>query len=83
MRAIGHPSSMTWMPDRTAAPSGRRLSRTSQNPAQNPSQSHSPGHSPGPHQPERPQHEPHHPQGIPRILGRRARWFGARLRREA
>ncbi|MFI9269642.1 hypothetical protein ACIGXM_02780 [Kitasatospora sp. NPDC052896] len=62
------------MPDRTAAPRGRRVNHTP---------------APAPHQPEWPngskQHqsaEPH-PLGIPRILGRRARWVGARLRREA
>ncbi|MDH6137070.1 hypothetical protein P3T37_006501 [Kitasatospora sp. MAA4] len=64
---------MTWTPDRTAAPRGRRLTRTPQLPS---------------HQPERPQSAPQslvepHPLGIPRILGRRARWVGARLRREA
>ncbi|MDH6119288.1 hypothetical protein ABH930_000530 [Kitasatospora sp. GAS204A] len=67
------------MPDRTAAPRGRRVSRSSQ------STSYS---NPAPHQSdwttesEHPGTEPH-PLGIPRILGRRARWVGARLRREA
>ncbi|WP_431679396.1 hypothetical protein [Kitasatospora sp. KL5] len=64
------------MPDRDAAPRRRRRgSSTSQ------SQSHesewSYGASPG-----RPDGTGAHRLGIPRILGRRARWVGARLRRE-
>ncbi len=68
---------MTWMPDRTAATRGRRLSHTSQNSPHLGSPDRSPNADSGV------QSEAHPPQGIPRILGRRARWVGARLRREA
>ncbi|MGF1427863.1 hypothetical protein [Kitasatospora sp. LaBMicrA B282] len=66
------------MPDRTAAPRGRRVSRSPQNAAY-PTSAALPA---WPHEADHPAVEPH-PLGIPRILGRRARWFGARLRREA
>ncbi|WP_344444043.1 hypothetical protein [Kitasatospora nipponensis] len=61
------------MPDRSAAARGRRVSRSPQTP---------PHQSDWPLDPQHAATEPH-PLGIPRILGRRARWVGARLRREA
>ncbi|WP_157849829.1 hypothetical protein [Streptomyces novaecaesareae] len=68
---------MSWMPDRGAAPRGRRRN--------------SPQRSL--HRPDRAddlgfdgldgrQHAERRQLGIPHILGRRARWVGARLRRE-
>jgi len=67
---------MTWMPDREASPRRRRTGGSS---AQSPSR-----------QPEWPYETAGRPErgsgyrlGIPRIIGRRARWVGARLRREA
>ncbi|MCU7823958.1 hypothetical protein [Kitasatospora sp. DSM 101779] len=67
---------MTWMPDRDAAPRRRRRGSSSSQ-----SQSHQSewrrGGVPG-----QPDGTGAHGLGIPRILGRRARWVGARLRRE-
>ncbi|WP_327067692.1 hypothetical protein OG500_18030 [Kitasatospora sp. NBC_01250] len=70
---------MTWMPDRAAAPRGRRVNRSAQNPSY---ANAAPHQNDWAHGSEHPDTEPH-PLGIPRILGRRARWVGARLRREA
>ncbi|KQV18841.1 MULTISPECIES: hypothetical protein [unclassified Kitasatospora] len=67
---------MTWMPDREAVTRRRRRTSSSQ-------QQH-----PEPHEYEtygrigRQRETEAHPMGIPRILQRRARWVGARLRRE-
>jgi hypothetical protein len=89
MHAEGHPSGMTWMPERAAgrgrrakhgdpvtvtAQGGDSVTVTAQ------------GGDRGiplawPDQPRDRTTAPH-PLGIPRILGRRARWVGARLRRE-
>ncbi|WP_354641351.1 hypothetical protein [Kitasatospora camelliae] len=79
---------MTWMPDREAAARRRRRGGTQ-------SQSHQSerGYEPGrPVEPSRSHEVYEFPGrqrsattgrlGIPRILGRRARWVGARLRRE-
>ncbi|WP_457033677.1 hypothetical protein [Kitasatospora sp. P5_F3] len=71
---------MTWMPDREAVT--RRRRRTSS------SQQQYPEPQAQPHEYEthgrigRQREAEAHPMGIPRILGRRARWVGARLRRE-
>ncbi|MEV4558339.1 hypothetical protein AB0K51_15300 [Kitasatospora sp. NPDC049285] len=66
---------MTWMPDREAQP--RRRSRGS---------SSSQPHLPQPQWPSEPdERTPRgggYRLGIPKIIGRRARWVGARLRRE-
>ncbi|MCX4748107.1 hypothetical protein OG455_21765 [Kitasatospora sp. NBC_01287] len=67
------------MPDRTAAPRGRRVSRSSQS---TPYSTSAPHQNEWVRESEHPATEPH-PLGIPRILGRRARWVSARLRREA
>ncbi|WP_405012583.1 hypothetical protein [Kitasatospora sp. NBC_01539] len=64
------------MPDRDAAPRRRRRgSRNSQHLTHESDWSY--GASPG-----RTEGQEAHRLGIPRILGRRARWVGARLRRE-
>ncbi|MFC9325073.1 hypothetical protein [Kitasatospora sp. NPDC057015] len=68
---------MTWMPDRSAAPrSRRRTSHSSQGLARRSAWADDLTHD-GPERRGGP-----HQLGIPRIIGRRARWVGARLRRE-
>ncbi|MFC8453931.1 hypothetical protein [Kitasatospora sp. NPDC057223] len=70
---------MTWMPDRSAAPrSRRRSSRSSQSPAHRSGWADDLGYD----EAEHPQGAGPQQLGIPRIIGRRARWVGARLRRE-
>ncbi|WP_158702220.1 hypothetical protein [Kitasatospora sp. MMS16-BH015] len=81
------------MPDREAAPRRRRRGSSSPNPAHTPAlgvthDSYAP-YDFAPHDPralhdalERQRRAGAHRMGIPRILGRRARWVGARLRRE-
>ncbi|MER5862100.1 hypothetical protein [Kitasatospora sp. NPDC002040] len=75
------------MPDREAVTRRRRRSSSSQYTEQHTEPRPAPGH--WPHDYEGygrigRQREPEaHPMGIPRILRRRARWVGARLRREA
>ncbi|MEV7776046.1 hypothetical protein [Kitasatospora sp. NPDC086791] len=71
---------MSWMPDRGAAPHGRRQ-KSPQRSAHRPDRADDLGFDgfdglDGRLRAERRQ------LGIPRILGRRARWVGARLRRE-
>ncbi|GAA1146601.1 hypothetical protein F4556_003793 [Kitasatospora gansuensis] len=72
---------MTWMPDREAATRRRRRTSSSQQPPY-------PEPLADPHAYEtygrigRQRAAEAHPMGIPRILRRRARWVGARLRRE-
>ncbi|MFJ9519498.1 hypothetical protein ACIRPK_14695 [Kitasatospora sp. NPDC101801] len=85
---------MTWMPDREAVTRRRRRTSSSQHsePQAEPHVEPRPGRQPAPgHWPDAyenygrigRQREPEaHPMGIPRILRRRARWVGARLRRE-
>ncbi|MFI6850463.1 hypothetical protein OG535_18225 [Kitasatospora sp. NBC_00085] len=68
---------MTWMPDRGSAPRGRSHNSSQRS-----------GHRPdwtddlGYDGVDRRQRSAQQELGIPRILGRRARWVGARLRRE-
>ncbi|MEU6232347.1 hypothetical protein [Kitasatospora sp. NPDC047058] len=68
---------MTWMPDRGSAPRGRRHNSSQRS-----------GHRPdwaddlGYDGVDRRQRSARRQLGIPHILGRRARWVGARLRRE-
>ncbi|WP_345697894.1 hypothetical protein [Kitasatospora terrestris] len=67
------------MPDREEAPRRRRRSAGSQQHS-----SHQPEWPYEPYQATgRPQRGGGYRLGIPRIIGRRARWVGARLRREA
>ncbi|MDH6578996.1 hypothetical protein [Kitasatospora sp. MAP5-34] len=86
---------MTWMPDRDAAPRRRRRRSSSQEPAQLTAQQAAqqttqqtetaqqpPVHPDRTYDVERQQRAGTHRMGLPRILGRRARWVGARLRRE-
>ncbi len=68
---------MTWMPDRSAAPRSRRRS-SSQSLAHRTGWADDLGYG----GPDHPQGSGPQPLGIPRIIGRRARWVGARLRRE-
>jgi hypothetical protein len=77
MHAEGHPSGMTWMPERAAA-RGRRAKHVDSRNTTAPSSDR------GLDRPDQPRDRPAapHPLGIHRILGRRARWVGARLRRE-
>lgn len=70
---------MTWMPDREAAT--RRRRRTSSPQYHEPYTEQYAENEYGRIGRQRPSEA--HPMGIPRILGRRARWVGARLRREA
>jgi hypothetical protein len=82
---------MTWMPDRAAASRGRRTSRSAQT-AQGQDGARQ-SVTPYPGSPYQSSSHPNewpgerssspHPLGIPRILGRRARWVSARLRRDA
>ncbi|MER8103154.1 hypothetical protein [Kitasatospora sp. NPDC094016] len=69
---------MTWMPDRGGAPRARRHN-SSQRSAHRPDWADDLGYD-GPDR--RPRPAQRQQLGIPRILGRRARWVGARLRRE-
>ncbi len=77
---------MTWMPDRGSAPRGRQHSNSSQRSAHRSEWADDRGFDSGydggfdgadghPRSAQR-------RLGIPRILGRRARWVGARLRRD-
>ncbi|MCX5212034.1 hypothetical protein OG689_22590 [Kitasatospora sp. NBC_00240] len=71
---------MTWMPDRSAAPrSRRRTSHSSQSLVHRSDWTDDLGY-------DGPEHRSGQggpsPLGIPRIIGRRARWVGARLRRD-
>ncbi|MEU8921108.1 hypothetical protein AB0D10_09250 [Kitasatospora sp. NPDC048545] len=68
---------MSWMPDRGAAPRGRRQN-SPQRSAHRPDRADDLGFDglDGSRRADPRQ------LGIPRILGRRARWVGARLRRE-
>ncbi|MER7751135.1 hypothetical protein [Kitasatospora sp. NPDC097643] len=68
---------MTWMPDRDGAPRGRRHS-SSQRSAHRADWADDLGFDGLDRRPRPAQRQ----LGIPRILGRRARWVGARLRRE-
>ncbi|GHH69823.1 hypothetical protein GCM10018781_28750 [Kitasatospora indigofera] len=71
---------MTWMPDRSAAPrSRRRTSRSSQSLVHRSDWADDLGYDGPEHRSSRggPRQ-----LGIPRIIGRRARWVGARLRRD-
>lgn len=74
---------MTWMPDREAVTRRRRRADSPQYPYPETQAVDWPreydGHSRIGRQR---QAGDEHPLGIPRILGRRARWVGARLRRE-
>ncbi|WP_371480730.1 hypothetical protein [Kitasatospora sp. NBC_00315] len=69
---------MTWMPDRSAVPRSRRRS-SSQSLAHRSERTDDLGYD----GPELRQRSGPRQLGIPRIIGRRARWVGARLRREA
>ncbi|MER5639350.1 hypothetical protein ABT095_20625 [Kitasatospora sp. NPDC002227] len=62
------------MPDREAAPRRRRRGSSSPNLAHTP--------APGATYDSLTHLDGAHGMGIPRIIGRRARWVGARLRRE-
>ncbi|WP_406091511.1 hypothetical protein [Kitasatospora purpeofusca] len=72
---------MTWMPDRGSAPRGRQHSDSSQRSTHRSEWAENRGYDSG-------YDTDGHPRaaqdrlGIPRILGRRARWVGARLRRD-
>ncbi|MBD0690047.1 hypothetical protein [Streptomyces sp. CBMA123] len=68
---------MTWMPDSGDAPRGRRHN-SPQRSAHRPDWSEDLGFDGL----DRRQRGAQRQMGIPRILGRRARWVGARLRRE-
>ncbi|MEU9073518.1 hypothetical protein ACFYUY_14380 [Kitasatospora sp. NPDC004745] len=68
---------MTWMPDRGGAPRAQRQN-SSQRSAHRPDRADDLGFD-GLDRRQRPAQRQ---LGIPRILGRRARWVGARLRRE-
>ncbi|MFF1867546.1 hypothetical protein [Streptomyces sp. CB03911] len=71
---------MTWMPDRSAAPrSRRRTSHSSQSLVHRSDWADDLGHDGPEHRSG--QGGPNQ-LGIPRIIGRRARWVGARLRRD-
>ncbi|MCX4754254.1 hypothetical protein [Kitasatospora purpeofusca] len=89
---------MTWMPDRGSAPRGRQHSDSSQRSAHRSEWAESRGHDRGYDRSYDNGYDSGydggfdgtdgHPRGaqdrlgIPRILGRRARWVGARLRRD-
>ncbi|WP_329496078.1 hypothetical protein [Kitasatospora herbaricolor] len=76
---------MTWMPDRSAAPrSRRRTSHSSQSLVRPSARADDLGYDDlGYDGPEHRSGQGGPRQlGIPRILGRRARWVGARLRRD-
>ncbi|MEV7776860.1 hypothetical protein [Kitasatospora sp. NPDC088351] len=68
---------MTWMPDHGSAPRSRRHNSS-------PRSNHRPDRADdlGYDGVERHQRSTQPQLGIPRILGRRARWVGVRLRRE-
>ncbi|MFJ9946616.1 hypothetical protein [Kitasatospora sp. NPDC091207] len=68
---------MTWMPDHGNAPRGRRHN-SSQRSGHRPDWADDLGRDGTDHRRSTAQRQ----LGIPRILGRRARWVGARLRRE-
>ncbi|MED7947945.1 MULTISPECIES: hypothetical protein [unclassified Streptomyces] len=69
---------MTWMPDRDGAPRGRRHTSPQRSAAHRTDWSDDLGYDVV----DRHQRTDQRQLGIPRILGRRARWVGARLRRE-
>ncbi|MET8698315.1 MULTISPECIES: hypothetical protein [unclassified Kitasatospora] len=77
---------MTWMPDRGSAPRGRQHSNSPQRSAHRPEWADDRGYDGGYDtgfdgaggHPRTAQRQ----LGIPHILGRRARWVGARLRRD-
>jgi hypothetical protein len=69
---------MTWMPDRDPSARRRRRRSGSQNPLWS-----LPRELDWSHDDLSRRRASTHRLGIPRILGRRARWVGARLRRES
>ncbi|MER5348979.1 hypothetical protein ABT093_01390 [Kitasatospora sp. NPDC002551] len=78
---------MTWMPDRGSAPRGRQHSNSPRRAAHRPDWADDHGYDGAGHDtgydgagghPRTAQRQ----LGIPHILGRRARWVGARLRRD-
>ncbi|MDY0813789.1 hypothetical protein [Kitasatospora purpeofusca] len=81
---------MTWMPDRGSAPRGRQHSDSSQRSAHRSEWAENRGYDNGYDSGydggfDGTDGHPRATQdrlGIPRILGRRARWVGARLRRD-
>lgn len=69
---------MTWMPDRGSAPHGRRRNSQQRSGPRSDWGADDLGFDGA----ERRPHAAQRRLGIPRILGRRARWVGARLRRD-